>query len=280
MARTALARRTGAASLLAALALLTGCTGSDGEAPAAGPGQDAPPAAELEALDPAELYPAVIDALRAAESFAFTSVSSTEGAEAAAASIQGVMRYSDDGIEMRASATGSQALEMLLVDRALYVQGDGLELGDKSWLKVDVSEDSANMLGVLAKVSDPGLLLEATAEPRSFELVGQEDLGEVATNHYAVVVDTAAYAEALELPTSVTEYLPETIGMQLWVDGDNLPRRLVQQIETTVPGGSSGGATATASTEGTYSDFGVDVDIEAPPVGDVTEDIGLTGPGG
>jgi hypothetical protein len=38
--------------------------------------------------------------------------------------------------------------------------------------------------------------------------------------------------------------------------------------------------TRVSSTEGTYSDFGVDVHIEAPPVGDVTEDIGLTGPGG
>jgi hypothetical protein len=280
MARTTPARRVGVASLVAALALLTGCAGSDGDAPSAGPGQNAPPAAELEALEAAEFYPAVLDALEAAESFAFTSVSSTEGAEAAGASIQGVMRYADDGIEMRASATGPQALEMLLVDRALYLQGDGLELGDKSWLKVDLSEDPDSMFGFLAKASDPGLLLKATAEPRSFELVGQEDVGGVATNHYAVVMDTAAYAEALELPTVVAEYLPETIGMELWVDGDNLPRRFVQQIETTVPGGSGGGATATASTEGTYSDYGVDVDLEAPPAGEVTEDMGLTSLGG
>ena len=280
MARTTLSRRLGAASLLASFALLAGCAGSDGDAPAAGEVRSAPPAAELQELAAAEFYPAVMDALEAAGSFAFTSVSSTEGVAASGASIEGVIRYADDGLEMRASASGAQAVEMLMVDRALYLQGEGLDLGDKSWLKVDVDEDSDSVFGLLAKASDPGLLFKATAEPRSFELVGREDVGGVATNHYAVVLDTAAYAAALELPTFVAEYLPAEIGMQLWVDGDNLPRRFVQQVETTVPGGADGGATATASTEGTYSDYGVDVDIEAPAAGEVTEDVGLTGLGG
>lgn len=282
MARTTPARSLGALCLLVPLALLAGCLGSDGDpsGPARSQASDTPPG-ELVELAAADFYPAVIDAMHEAGTFAFTSASSTEGAADSGATISGVMRYGDDGVDMRASATGSQPMELLMVDEALYLQGDGLDLGDKSWLRVDLREDSDSLFGFLAKATDPELAFRATAEPRSFQLVGTEDVDGVATNHYAVVMDTAAYTDALELPTFMAEYLPPEIGMEMWLDGDNRPRRFVQQIEQTVPGGSGGAATRTATTEGTYSDYGLDVDIEAPASGDVTEDsaalIGLGG---
>ena len=279
MGRPTLTRRLGVASLLASLSVLTACAGSDGGAPGDAPAraQDAPPAEELEELGSAEFYPAVVEALQEAETFAFASSTTSEDAATPATSIEGVMRYDDEGVDLRASSTGPQPLEMLVVDRVLYLQGEGLDLGEKSWLKVDLDEESESLFGFLAKATDPELLFRAMAEPRRFALVGPEQVDGVATHHYDVVVDTAAYAEAIELPAFMAEYLPEEIGIQMWVDGDNRPRRFLQQIETTIPGGSSGAATATSTTEGTYSDYGLEVELEAPPAAEVTEDAALTG---
>lgn len=276
MGRPNLTRHRGIAALLASLAFFTACAGSDTGVPGAG-GQDAPAAEELEELPSGEFYPAVVEALQEAETFAFASSTTSEDAATAATAIEGVMRYDDDGVDLRASSTGPQPMELLVVDRVLYLQGEALDLGDKNWLKVDLEEDSESLYGFLAKATDPELLFRAMSEPVRFELVGAEQVDGVATHHYDVVVDTAAYVEAIELPAFMAEYLPEEIGMQMWVDGDNRPRRFLQQIETTIPGGSSGAATATSTTEGTYSDYGLEVDLQAPPATEVTEDAALTG---
>jgi hypothetical protein len=58
----------------------------------------------------------------------------------------------------------------------------------------------------------------------------------------------------------------------MWVDADNLPRKFTQTMEIPAMGG---GKPTTTTTEGTYSDFGTDVEIEEPPASQVTEQPGL-----
>ncbi|KRF37073.1 hypothetical protein [Nocardioides sp. Soil805] len=280
MARPTLARRLGAATLLTTLALSTAACGSDSGSEASS-GTDASGTSEssdeespeasgdLEELDAAEFYPSVMEALQDAETFAFTMSSSTEGSDAGSMDMQGVMRYDDDGVDLQATGTGQGAdeLEMIMLDKVLYMSGVGMDLGGKKWLKIDMS-DPDSLFGMLGKSTDPELMFKAMEEPKEFELLGTEEVDGVDTNHYKVVMDTAAYVKAMEMPAELASSMPEDIAVEMWVDADNLPRQFRQELE--VPG-IAGGEASTSSTEGTYTDYGTDVTIEAPPASEVAD---------
>ncbi|WP_457205364.1 hypothetical protein [Nocardioides sp. P5_C9_2] len=279
MARPTLARRLGTAALLTTLALSTAACGSDSGAStgtdtsASGEessSEEAPESSgDLQELDGAEFYPAVMQALQDAGSFAFTMSSSTEGSDAGGMEMQGVMRYGDDGVDMQATGTGqgSDDLEMIMLDKVLYMSGVGMDLGDKKWLKVDMS-DPDSLFGMLGKSTDPETMFKAMQKPQEFELLGTEEVDGVETNHYKIVMDTAAYVDAMDMPAELATSMPDDIGVEMWVDADNLPRQFHQKLE--IPGIAGGQATS-STTEGTYSDYGTDVTIEAPPASEVTD---------
>jgi len=106
--------------------------------------------------------------------------------------------------------------------------------------------------------------------PKLLELVGTEDVDGVATNHYRITMDPSQYLAAMEFPAAMADMLPKELVTEMWIDADNLPRKFTQTIE--VPS-AAGGAATSSTTEGTYSDFGTDVEIEAPPADEVTEDF-------
>lgn len=288
MARPSLSRRLGVAALLTTLALTTAACGGDSGSEAS-TGTDTSesieePSAEessgssessgdLEELEPAEFYPAVMGALQEAGTFAFSISTSTDSAGAGAMDMQGVMRYDDGGIDMEATGSGQGAdgLEMIMLDQVLYLTGAGMgmDLGDKKWLKIDMS-DPDSIFGMLGKSTDPALMFKAMEEPKEFELLGTEEVDGVETNHYRVVMDTAAYTEAMEIPAQMSSAMPEDIAVEMWVDADNLPRKFRQELE--VPA-MAGGQASSSTTEGTYSDYGTDVTIEAPPASEVSDDL-------
>ncbi|MEO5662260.1 MAG: hypothetical protein ABIR39_03165 [Nocardioides sp.] len=284
MARPSLARRLGAASLLTTLVLSSASCGGDDGSTATGDtasdtsaddgGTDTEPdeteeaSGDLEELSADEFYPALMTALQEAESMGF-SVTTTGGATAT--EMTGVMEYEDDGISMEASSTGDQALEMVMLDQILYISGGGLPLPDgKKWFKVDMS-DPDSLFGALGKSTDPKLMFKAMETPKEFELLGTEEVDGVETNHYRVVMDTKAYADALDLQAEVAKFLPKDIGIEMWVDADNRPRKFHQELE--VPSMSGGGKPTLSTTEGTYFDFGTDVEVEAPPAAEVADNI-------
>jgi hypothetical protein len=285
MARPTLARRLGTAALLTTLALSTAACGSDNGSEAAtdtsasDAGSDAQAgeqvgdeaSGDLQELDAAEFYPAVMAALQGAGTFAFTISSSTEQSEAGSMEMQGVMRYDDQGIDMQATGAGQGAddLEMIMLDKVLYMSGIGMDLGDKKWLKVDLG-DPDSLFGMLGKSTDPQLMFKAMQDPKEFELLGTEEVDGVETNHYRVVMDTAAYADAMQMPPALVSSLPKDIAVEMWVDADNLPRKFHQELE--VPG-MGGAEPTTSTTEGTYTDYGTDVTIEAPPASEVADDM-------
>jgi hypothetical protein len=285
MARPTLARRLGAATLLTTLALSTAACGSDSGSEASS-GTDTSAASEdssseespeasgdLEELDAAEFYPAVMGALKDAGTFAFTTSSTTEGTAASSMEMQGVMRYDDGGIDMQATGTAQddQALEMVMLDKVLYMSGMGMDLGGKKWFKIDLS-DPDSLFGMLGRSTDPETMFKAMEEPKEFELLGTEEVDGVETNHYEVVMDTAAYMKAMEMPAELATSMPDDIAVEMWVDADNLPRQFRQELDisTSLAGQTSD---STTTTEGTYSDYGTDVTIEAPPASEVADKI-------
>ena len=221
--------------------------------------------ASLAELSADDFYPSVMAAMREAETFNFESVSGAAGQSQA---MSGQARFSDDGMEMKASSTGAQAMELILLGQAMYMKSAELGTGD-TWIKIDLS-DPDSLFGMIGKATDPEIMFKAMQSPKLLELVGTEDVDGVATNHYRITMDPSQYLAAMEFPAAMADMLPKELVTEMWIDADNLPRKFTQTIE--VPS-AAGGAATSSTTEGTYSDFGTDVEIEAPPDDEVTEDF-------
>ena len=228
---------------------------------------EAPEEASLAELSVDDFYPSVMAALRDAETFTFTTTSDSAGQ---AQDMTGRARFTDAGVEMQASGTGAQAMELILVDQAMYMKSPSFGTGDQ-WLKIDLS-DPDSLFGMIGKATDPEVMFKAMQSPKKLELVGSEDVDGVETNHYRITMDPAQYLKAMEFPAAMADMLPKELVTDMWVDADNLPRKFAQTVEVTAPGG---GAPTKSNTEGTYSDFGTDVEIEAPPASEVTEAPGM-----
>ena len=281
---TPLARRLGSAALVLTLgAGLTACSGdgatdsSSATDEGAGDGTDAgtddsteettdasePVQASLQEFSAAEFYPAVMEALREAETFSFTTTSEAQGQPT---TMSGQARFSDGGVDMAASSTGAQAMEIILLDQVMYMKSPDMGTGD-TYLEIDLS-DPSSLFGMLGKATDPEVMFQALETPQALELLGEEEVDGVATNHYRITIDPADYLEAMDFPAAMKEFLPREMVTEMWVDGDNLPRKFAQTIETP---SQAGGEPVPSTTEGTYSDFGLDVDIEAPPADQISD---------
>jgi hypothetical protein len=226
---------------------------------------EAPAEASLAELSADDFYPSVMAAMREAETFNFETVSGSAGQSQ---TMSGQARFSDDGMEMKASSTGAQSMEVILVGKAMYMKSAGLGTGDK-WVKIDLS-DPNSLFGMIGKATDPEVMFQAMESPKKLELIGTEDVDGVSTNHYRITMDPTSYLEAMDFPAAMADMLPKELVTEMWVDGDDLPRKFAQTIE--IPG-TGGGAATSSTTEGTYTDFGTDVEIEAPPADEVTENF-------
>ena len=282
-----LSRRLGAAALVLTVGVgVSACGGDSGsedssstasdESSDSGTDEAADDAADEESeaaesslteLSADDFYPSVMAAMEEAGSFTFTTTSDSAGQ---AQEMTGEARFGDGGIEMKATGTGAQAMEMILVDKAMYMKSEAFGTGDK-WLKIDLS-DPNSLFGMIGKATDPEVMFKAMESPKKLEVIGTEEVDGVETNHYRITMDPSSYLEAMEFPPAMAEMLPKELVTDMWVDADNLPRKFEQTVEVKAAGG---GQATTSNTQGTYSDFGTDVEIEVPPASEVTEQPGM-----
>ena len=75
--------------------------------------------------------------------------------------------------------------------------------------------------------------------------------------------------ELIDVRPLVNELATLIIGTKEFYD---LPRKFTQTMQIPAAGGAK---PTTTTTEGTYSDFGTDVEIEEPPTSEVTEQPGM-----
>ncbi len=225
----------------------------------------APEVASLAELSADDFYPSVMAAMRKAETFTFETVSDSAGASQ---TMSGQARFGDAGVEMKASSTGAQPMELILLDKVMYLKSPDLGAGDK-WLKIDLS-DPNSLFGMIGKATDPEVMFQALESPKKLELLGSEDVDGVTTNHYRITLDPTQYLKAMEFPAAMADMLPKELVTEMWVDADNLPRKFTQSLEVPATGGGAG---SSSTTEGTYSDFGTDVEIQAPPANQVTDNF-------
>ncbi|WP_121745078.1 hypothetical protein [Streptomyces sp. E2N166] len=189
---------------------------------------------------------------------------------------KGALDFQEGDSVMTVTAQG-KSIEQRVVDQVLYQKVPGQKApGGKTWMKIDLKK-AAQALGVNAgQIGDPAqsAAYAKAITDQGVTKVGQEKIDGVDTTHYKVSVDVA------ELPggDQLRQQVGPTLPMQVWLDGDGRLRR--QQLDMSVKGAPSAGAKAENSAAPqqikmtmvmNYSDFGTEVEAQAPPAGQVAD---------
>jgi hypothetical protein len=192
-----------------------------------------------------------------------------------------------------AKALGAQDfgdVEILMERFVMYMKFpllQQLQPGMKPWIRFDLRELAAQQgldLAGLQQVnqSDPRqalLYLRAASGP--VDEVGEEDVQGVSTTHYRTTVDLEKVAKLEpEQRANVQRVIQQTgvrtVPTEVWVDEEGLVRRMkIMYEEMRFGPGRRGDMAMTME----LHDFGVEVDVERPPAGqvvDVEELMGAT----
>ena len=170
---------------------------------------------------------------------------------------EGVLDLSGDTTSMQVSMSSSavgadQKIDVRLVDDAMYMDMGALSGG--KFIKMDLANAQASGLN-LSQV-DPSKTVEQFEKAatdvtyRGVEKVGGESL-----HHYELTLDP----KKMGMKGAQDKKFPQSVDYDVWFDDGGFVRRLVMGL------GEMG------STEVTYTDWGKDVEISAPPASDVME---------
>ena len=277
--------RTSVAAVLASTLLLAGCNSDDKSADKSPSSQSAqspsgtPSTADTPSTDggsgatggltKANFYTSVLAAQKDAGSF---KVKATVSAAGMNLSMNSEMAYDGDTIRAHvATAPGSsQKVEAVLADGITYLQVAGLPIPAGKWLKIDPQDPKiANSpFASIASLADPESALKVIGDPDQVTLVGAEQVDGQQTDHYRVTVAAKKYAENLKLPAEAAGLLPETMTFDMWLDRENRPVKMHQEL--VVQGQKT-------STDQLYSDYGAPVKITVPAAADTVSSSQLSG---
>ncbi|MGZ4688335.1 MAG: LppX_LprAFG lipoprotein [Acidimicrobiia bacterium] len=187
----------------------------------------------------------------------------------------GAFEFSFDMSQLGIPGAGGAKIVARMVDGVMYMKlGDLAAAGDlssvtggKSWVKLDMSQfgvkshDSGGELGD----ANPGGSLDALRGAGDVQKVGTETVRGVATTHYRATVDPKkaldeAPAELRDRVRKGLEMFHGSIPVEVWIDGDGQARKVSMDVDT---------KTGRVSTTMEYYDFGVAVNVSAPPADDV-----------
>jgi hypothetical protein len=162
----------------------------------------------------------------------------------------------------------SGAMEMRIVDGSMYMnmgellgaRADAL-LGGKDWIGVDMSG-----LGADGGTQNPADMLQSLRGAGDVREVGHTTIDGTDTTHYRADIDVAKAMEKVPEKFRATaaagmKVLGTSFPVDVWIDGDGLPRRF--EIDIEIPGKGS------VKESIDYTDFGADVSIDAPPADQV-----------
>ncbi|MER7897811.1 hypothetical protein ABTX62_17315 [Streptomyces sp. NPDC096046] len=193
---------------------------------------------------------------------------------------QGVVDL-DDGDSIMTLTVQGQQLEQRVIDQILYQKmPKGQAPGGKPWIKIDLGKVAAQQGAGDPSMSDPAqsAAYAKAITDKDVTEKGTATIDGVKTTHYRVSVDVA------ELPNGDTlrEQVGPTLPMDVWLDDEGRMRR--QQIDMTVtsPAGTQGSSTDASSapekitvrTVMDFTDFGTEMEADAPPAGQVTDMTG------
>jgi hypothetical protein len=151
-------------------------------------------------------------------------------------------------------------VEVRLVDGTMYMKSPSF--GDQ-WLSIPL-DDPHSPLGSLGNQLDVKKQFETFAGAvTSATYDGAEDVDGESLDHYTATVDTEKMLQNLPSAAVGQVDLPDSLTQEWWIDGDGLIRKFASDLGST-------------STVMTLSDWGGDVDVEAPPSDEVTTMPGTT----
>lgn len=213
----------------------------------------------------------------------------------------GALDFTHKAADLNESIAGAanDLTETRYLDGMLYqrIPQQASMLADgKQWIAIDVNQVAANhgdsgLSSLLASApSDPTqLMVYLTAVEGQVKTVGPDTVDGVPTTHYDATIDLDKVATLDPGAASTTKHLEQELGsnslpVQLWVDQQNRLRRISadENIAHPVPGSTTSGGVATSGTNGsesaigsvhvsftiTFSDYGIPVQIVAPPATD------------
>ncbi|GAA2605908.1 hypothetical protein SMC26_32700 [Actinomadura fulvescens] len=171
-------------------------------------------------------------------------------------------------------------MEMRLVGDAMYMRMPGLaaQNGGKPWGRMSLSGLGGNYGELLqqAQRQNPAEQTKLFTGSKNVREVGTENVGGVQTKHYT---GTVALSEALgkldaqtrqKMEKAYQQLGTQTIGFDLWVSDDSLPRKIITTVETGM---------GAVNTTMLFSDYGKPVEVSAPPASEVGA-VKLPGLGG
>jgi hypothetical protein len=181
----------------------------------------------------------------------------------ASMSAEGDMTYAAGSSAMRMTMSmpqmGKGEMELRLVEKKMYLKVPGMTPPGK-FIAIDPQDESSPMskgFAGLADQMDPLASVKAMESAvTSVNRVGAEKVDGVSTDHYRVVVDTARLIKDLDKPEPAG--MPKTVSYDMWLDGDNLIRKMTFDVRG-------------ASVEMLLSGWGKPVEVERPSPGDIVE---------
>ncbi|GGF43391.1 hypothetical protein GCM10011519_16580 [Marmoricola endophyticus] len=268
-ARRRLARALGGATLAVALTATAACGGSGGDSTssASSSSSSSGSSSSSEPLTKSDLGDRLSSAIDKAGSFTFT-LQGTAAGQATKGEGKVDLSGSTPLVDSTSTVAG-QEVQTRIVDGVYYLKSAALVPGGK-WLKIDPKAKSGigALLGQLGGNSDPSQQLKALSKATSVTPKGTEEIDGTATRAYEVEVPGAAYGAAIGFPETLAKELPDTLTYTVNVDDDDLLRRLESSIAV---------RNVKTETSVTFSDFGDDVSVSAPPAGQTTTKSSVPG---
>lgn len=176
--------------------------------------------------------------------------------------------------------------EMRMLGSVVYMKLPGNELGNRPWIKFDLQamgESGSPVPGLNPASNDPRGVLDALrGVSGEVEEIGTEEVRNVETTHYRASVDLDKAQDAVpearrEDFASFAEQLGiDTLPIDVWVDEEGRARRFAYEVETP---GTSKAPTSKVDLVIDLYDFGVEVDVQAPPESEVTDYVGMNADG-
>lgn len=277
------------AALACAAVLGLGATACESDSPpgdappaagaGAGAGGEAPPV-ESPKLDPVAAVRESAEKTRGAGTSRLDmTVNASAGGEAIDITAQGAFDYAKGVGELEltlpaAAGLGGGTIRQIITKSALFMGGiPGLPEG--KWVKVSL--DQLNVGGGGLTSNDPSAVLEMVrGASDDVTEVGKATVRGEETTHYrgTLDLDKAVASAPAETRNQLKQYLEQagttSVPFNLYIDDDGRLRKMVQEFEFEAPGGSGAGTVKTDLTLELY-DYGVKVNVKAPPAADVSE---------
>jgi hypothetical protein len=191
------------------------------------------------------------------------------------------MDYTD--VLSAAGQSGNGEMEIIAMGTTYYINWPLFSKAlnaSTPWISFDLTKlDEITGIDVSSLKSvnqgDPSQTLVYLKAVGSVEDQGTEDIDGVSTTKYHAVIDLdriAAQADPgqraavrASVKTMKDTYGISELPIDVWIDDQGLPRQLSYQIDATVQGQK-----VTTSLKMNFSDYGVDVNVQAPPASQVT----------